>query len=140
MQLRLIREPSAGGATLGVLFVDGRYFAFTLEDEVREQAGVPVALWKVPGQTAIPAGRYPVRVSWSPRFRRPLPELLDVPGFTGVRIHRGNRPEDTDGCILVGYDRAAGAVLQSTPAEEELVARLTAADEPSWIVIEHASK
>lgn len=140
MHLRLIREPSMNATTLGVLFVDGRFFSFSLEDEVRERAGEPVESWKVPGKTAIPAGRYAVKVSWSPRFQRPLPEILDVPGFTGIRIHIGNRASDTSGCILVGFQRSNAVVLESTKAFTELQARLEAAelaDEPITIEIEN---
>lgn len=63
MRLRLVREPSLEGATLGCLFVDGHFAAFTLEDEIRERPGEPVGAWKVPGATAIPAGRYRVIVT-----------------------------------------------------------------------------
>ncbi len=140
MQLRLVREPTIGGATLGVLFCDGVYFSFTLEDPIREVAGAPVASWKVHGHTAIPAGRYRVMVTWSPRFNRVLPLLVAVPGFEGIRIHRGNRPQDTEGCILVGFQRAHAVVLDSKPAELELLRRLEAEQEAGrevWIDIEN---
>lgn len=140
MTLRLIREPSAASTTIGVLFVDDRFFAFTLEDELRERPGQPVLTWKVAGQTAIPAGRYRVVVSYSPRFGRPLPELLDVPGFTGIRLHPGNRHTDTEGCVLVGF-RRSGVVLEDSLAA---CARLQAAidgarrrGESVWLVIEN---
>ena len=113
MNIRLIREPSVNGTTHGVLFVDGRYECFALEDEIRERPGVPVETWKIPHESAIPAGRYLLRITPSQRFQRPLPELIDVPGFTGVRIHRGNTTADKEGCILVGNDRQTGRVLQS---------------------------
>lgn len=86
-------------STIGLLNFD--YFsAYTLEDTVRKGT-------KIAGQTAIPAGRYEVVCTYSNRFQKLLPLLLNVPGFEGVRIHSGNRPEDTEGCILVGknYDK-----------------------------------
>lgn len=117
MQLRLIREPSRLGATLGVLFVDGIFECFTLEDVVR--AGD-----KVDTQTAIPAGRYQVVITFSNRFQRPLPLLVNVPGFEGIRIHPGNTDADTEGCILVGADRGLNAVLQSRLAFADLLPKL----------------
>lgn len=120
--------------TIGRLFVDGVYFCDTLEDRVRDLAHEA----KIPGRTAIPAGRYEVIVNHSPRFRRELPRLLDVPGFTGILIHRGNTAEDTSGCILPGENRERGKVLNSTPYEERLTAMLRDArerDERTFITI-----
>ena len=138
MTLRLIREPSLQGSTLGVLLVDGHFECFSLEDEIREQPGQPVAQWKIPQQTAIPSGRYAVQITPSQRFGRPLPLLVDVPGFTGVRIHPGNTMADTEGCLLVGKDRQPGRVLQSRVAFETLFAKLAAAGVgPHWITVEN---
>lgn len=92
--------------TIGKLYIDGAYFCDTLEDTVRNGQ-------KIAGKTAIPAGIYKVRKTMSPRFKRILPEILNVPNFTGVRIHEGNTAKDTDGCLLVGLNRAKGAVLCS---------------------------
>ena len=127
MILVLLREPSTASATIGRLWLGGEPFCWTLEDPVRERPGVPVADWKIPGKTAIPAGRYEVLVSQSPRFNRPLPMLVAVPGFVGVRIHAGNRAEDTEGCILPGYDRGPDWVGRSREAEGALIYRITAA-------------
>lgn len=127
MILVLLREPSGPIATIGRLHLDGVFFCYTLEDPVRERPGVPVSEWKIPGKTAIPAGRYEVLITESPRFKRPLPLLVAVPGFTGVRIHAGNRAEDTEGCILPGYDRGPDWVGRSREAEGALIYRLSAA-------------
>lgn len=130
MKLVLVREPSTLDATFGVLFVDGRFECFTLEDVLRDGP-------KVHGATAIPAGRYKVIVTMSPRFRRRLPLLLLVPGFEGVRIHPGNHPRETEGCILVGLRRsvATSEVLESRLAFTPLLAKLEAATEPVWLTI-----
>lgn len=137
MTVRLTREPTTGGATFGVIFVDGHYACFSLEDAVREQTGQPVSAWKVPGQTAIPSGQYRVIVTPSVRFKQPLPLLLDVPGFSGVRIHPGNTIADTEGCILVGADRDDTRVLQSRVAFDGLFAQIQAASGDIWIDIEN---
>lgn len=70
--------------TIGKMYIDGEYFCDTLEDTVRPK-GV-----KIYGETAIPASTYKVVLSYSPKFKRVLPEVLSVPMFTGIRIHRGN--------------------------------------------------
>lgn len=137
MNLRLVREPSLRGATLGVLLLDGVFQGFTLEDEIREVSGQPVASWKVAGRTAIPAGRYQVALTYSTRFQRVMPQLLDVPGFSGIRLHPGNAIEDTEGCILVGRTRSTRWVGQSRAAFAELYDRLVHATEDRWITIEN---
>ena len=82
MVLRLLRQPSKNGVTVGALYVDDVFECLTLEDEIRERPGVPVSAWKIPKHTAIPAGRYCVRLTMSARFGRVLPLLEDVPGWT----------------------------------------------------------
>lgn len=104
MKIKLIRDKFTKQSTTGKLFVDGAFQCFTLEDTVRS-AGV-----KVYGKTAIPAGTYDVSVTFSNKFGRLLPLLEDVPMFSGIRIHSGNAPKDTLGCILVGTARSADFV------------------------------
>ena len=116
MKLRVERRFLKPEYTIGRLDVDGKYFCDTLEDRVRDLSREK----KVAGKTAIPAGCYEVVVNWSPRFKRKLPRLLNVPGFEGILIHRGNTPEDTAGCILVGENKAKGRVINSTPYELRL--------------------
>ncbi len=101
MRINLKRLVYSSTTTIGQLSVDGKKVCDTLEDVVRAP-GAP----KVWGRTAIPSGAYPVIVTWSPHFKRPLPLLVGVPNFEGVRIHAGNKAEDTEGCLLVGtYDK-----------------------------------
>ena len=49
----------------------------------------------------VPAGTYPLRLTWSPRFKKLMPEICDVPDREGIRIHLGTRPEHSTGCVLV---------------------------------------
>lgn len=116
MTISIIRQPSAKGATIGRLYVNGVPEGYTCEDVVRPAAQ------KVFGQSAIPAGVYKVIINRSERFSKlagrdvELPLLLNVPGYAGVRIHPGNKPADTEGCILpgtaIGPDGASVAYSQ----------------------------
>ena len=97
MLIEVVREKYLEHATMGKMFVDGVFFAFTLEDKVRE-----VKVW---GETAIPTGTYSVFVRYSNRFKKELVAVKDVPKFDGVLIHGGNTDKDTHGCILIGEMR-----------------------------------
>lgn len=133
MELTLHRDPSSDTETTGRLSCDGVHVCFTLED--------PVTPVKRPGESAIPAGRYEVVISRSQRFGRMLPELRNVPGFSGVRMHAGNTSADTAGCILVGQSRGQHSVLQSALALGELqprLARALARGERVWLTIHDA--
>lgn len=92
--------------TVGRLHIDGKYICDTMEDKDRgftqHTSLEEINNKKVYGQTAIPTGTYNVVVNNSPKFKRNLPRLLDVPGFKGILIHRGNTHADSAGCILVG--------------------------------------
>ena len=107
--------------TIGRMSIDGKYFCDTLEDTVRP-AGV-----KIPGKTAIPVGKYKIKLTESLRFKKLMPRLENVPGFTGVLIHAGNTAEDTEGCILVGKNRVKGKVLDSRETFQKLFTML-------WVV------
>lgn len=109
--------------TVGALHLNGQYFCDTLEDAVRAE-GV-----KVPGRTAVPAGRYRVELTESPRFKRVMPLLMDVPGFSGVRIHPGNCAADTEGCLLVGFNQVKGRLTASKATFQKLFEKLWAADQ-----------
>jgi hypothetical protein len=107
MRLLLQRTHTVGPRTFGKLFADGVFLCYTLEDEVRESAGVPVAAWKIKGHTAIPSTSYaerPYRVTLeqSPRFGPDTITVHDVPGFQFIRMHAGNDEGDTEGCPLLG--------------------------------------
>ncbi len=124
MHLLLTRTVFSPAATIGVLALDGQPFCHVLEDVVR-----PAGQAKIFGRTAIPAGSYGVVITYSTRFRQPMPLLLQVPGYEGVRIHSGNSAADTEGCLLVGtYDpRRPDWVSNSRATYAGLFARLQAA-------------
>lgn len=126
MKLLLERNPSHLTCTTGSLSIDGVFECSTLEDVVREIAGVPVERWKVKGKTAIPAGTYALLLTFSNRFQKVMPQLMDVPGFEGVRIHTGNTNHDTEGCILVGDLVGPGgeSILQSRAAYGRLLPKI----------------
>lgn len=96
MQLKLNRIFKTNTFTIGELYINEKYITDTLEDRVRPEGE------KVYGKTAIPEGTYEVKLTHSPRFKKILPEILNVPNFSGIRIHTGNSSKDTEGCILVG--------------------------------------
>lgn len=127
MRLQLRRDDAGPDCQFGGLYVNGKRFCETLEDVVREVAGADVSTWKIPGRTAIPRGVYRVDITFSPRFRRRLPLLVSVPGYSGVRIHPGNRAADTEGCVLVGDVRGRDFIGNSRAAFERLFAVLDAA-------------
>jgi hypothetical protein len=133
MKLQLQRRFRGEGYTIGSLYIDGEYFCDTLEDADRglTQTMSPeeIRRIKVAHETAIPTGTYRVTVNLSPAKKRMLPRLQDVPGFSGILIHRGNTKKDSSGCILVGENRVKSKVLNSTPYEKRLVAILTEAQE-----------
>lgn len=131
MRLRLQRHPSGPESTIGALYqIAGdtslsERWCWTCEDVIREIPGVSVAVWKVPGQTAIPAGLYRVILTPSQRFHgKVLPLLEDVPGFSGIRIHPGNTSAETEGCILPGESTDGTRVTGSTLAFGIIMARL----------------
>lgn len=106
MDIKIKRYIFSDVSTIGDMFIDGHYFCKTLEDTDRgldsHMSLEEIKKIKVHSQTAIPKGTYQVVVSFSNKFQKSLPELLDVPGYSGIRIHTGNKAEDTEGCILVG--------------------------------------
>jgi hypothetical protein len=130
VELQVKRTDLTDESTIGEFSVNGQFECYTLEDKVR--------LVKIAGKTAIPPGRYEVIVNFSQRFGRPLPLLLNVPDFEGVRIHPGNTDADTEGCILVGDTKKPNFVGDSRPAFERLFEKLKVASATEKIFIEIA--
>jgi hypothetical protein len=130
LELTLQRFRFTENTTTSILWIGSEFECFVLEDRERE------GLSKIFGKTAIPRGRYCLRLTDSPRFGRVLPLIEGVPGFSGIRIHAGNGPEDTEGCLLPGRLVTLDRVLESRPAFDALFAKLEAAGPgPHWLTV-----
>lgn len=127
LKLTLIRKWKTEKSTVGELYVDGEFFCYTLEDRDRLAEG----LAKIPGLTAIPGGTYKVRLALSPKRGYVVPWIDGVPQFSYVQIHRGTKPEDSDGCVLVGRLRGPDQIAESKQAFDELMSRLQQAETES---------
>jgi hypothetical protein len=129
MTLTLHRHEPHDGCRIGELDVNGQWAAFCLEPD--DDGPHP----------AIPAGRYPVTITRSPRFGRMLP-LIAVPGRDGIRIHPGNDASDTEGCLLLGTTRSETSVGGSRVACEAVqhqIAVALAAHDEVWLEVQHAA-
>ena len=110
---RLNRSVFTDFSTIGELYDhDGFKQCWTLEDTVRK--------FKIQGKTAIPAGTYEMVIAYSSRFERLLPRLIEVPFFTGIYIHSGNKAVDTEGCLLLGLQKASDSIFDSIKAMEQV--------------------
>jgi len=107
VKLQLIRTQFGDDATNGILFVDGVFECYTLEDQYQDQ--------KVYGETCIPEGTYPIEYrnegGFFNRYVKRFPtihkgrgmlEIKDIPNFKWVLFHLGNTDENSAGCVLVG--------------------------------------
>ena len=125
MKLKVIREFKTEVSTIGKLFVNEKFFCYTLEDKDRGLKQTDSLLFintkKIFGVTAIPSGNYELIVNLSPKFKRMLPRILNIKGFDGVLMHRGNTANDSLGCIILGYQKGDNAIFDSTKAENDLV-------------------
>ena len=137
MELTLVRYASRSTYTIGALYVDDEklrlcdtlepaYHDYGIDEhdgfyakekkvkDVKAKTAKKFPQGSAMEKCAIPEGRYKVVMAGSFKFGRPLPLLIDVPGFSGIRIHQGNFPSNTEGCILVGANKKVGMVLNST--------------------------
>ena len=115
MIVTLLRTHALPDRTLGTLYLPNGWYCHTLELPIRAMTD---------GKTCIPFGTYELRTTWSPRFKRWLPQVLYVPGYSGIRIHAGNTPADTSGCILVGKRLPNGDLADSRLTLEQLIKQL----------------
>lgn len=139
--------------TPGAFFVDGVFICHSLEDPVREIPGKPVTYWKRAGASAIGAGQHELALVDSPRFGPNTLTIVNVPGFTYIRIHAGNDEEDTEGCPLAGdrlepdlelggariaggtsrpaLERLRGLIVPRMLAGERAIIKIT--NPPAWV-------
>ena len=136
-----VRNEFFDDTTLGTLLYqrdgdEAHHLCETLEDTDRRLEINPED--KVYGATAIPRGTYRVKITFSNRFQKPMLELLAVPGFNGVRVHAGTTHLDTDGCVLVGFQRFKRSIRKSAAARDAVFTMVEAAlnngEEVLWTV------
>lgn len=116
MKLTLKRIALRPTYTIGKLYIDDVYFCDTLEDTVRDtnkSGKFDNGEQKIKGKTAIPYGTYEIKWTYSPRFKKYTPQLMNVPSFEGIRVHAGNTSADTEGCLILGENKQVGKVLNS---------------------------
>lgn len=136
MKLTLNRKFRGQTYTIGDLSINGNFFCNTIEDTVRK---LPAACLNTPNgrsctckekiyaRTAIPAGTYKITFQYSPKYKKKMPYLHDVPHFLGILIHSGNTEVDSVGCIIVGNNTVRGKVLESLATFQNLYSILESA-------------
>jgi len=130
-QFKVMRTWFTEVSTISKLFIEGNFKCFILEDATRDH--------KIPDITAIPCGTYELIVSYSNKFKKHLPLLLNVPDYKGIRIHPGNSPSDTSGCLLPGIEKSDDdrKVFYSRKAFSDIfeLLKVMCAHEKVWIQI-----
>lgn len=137
MLIELRRMEFGDDYTIGTMLIDGLMLGHTLEDKDRKLEEIGIGS-KIKGKTAIPRGRYEVVMSYSNRFKRIMPEVLGVPGFTAIRIHGGNTHEDTEGCPLLGAVRDGESIRDCAGVNALLRRRIEMAErrnERVWLEV-----
>lgn len=142
MDILLNRIAKRDKYTIGKLYINGSYFCDTIEDKDRgltqRMSNAEISKIKVYAQTAIPIGKYQIVMTYSSKFKKVMPLLLNVPGFAGIRIHSGNTAEDTEGCIITGQNKVVGKVINSRVTTDKLysIIKEACAKEKVYITIQ----
>jgi len=128
--IKIRRKWLTDESTIGELYFDNstERVCYTLEDCLRDV--------KIQNSTCIPAGKYELVFSFSNRFHKFLPLLLNVPNFSGIRVHSGNKASDTEGCVLVGFDKGENIVMNSRAAFAYFFASLQGAMQNGKVFVE----
>lgn len=128
MRLTLKRIANKDNYCIGKLYINGKYFCDTLEDVDRglddSMTEADILKQKKYGQTAIPTGIYTVLLTYSPKYKKVMPLINNVKGYSGIRIHSGNTSKDTLGCLLVGKNTVVGRLTDSRNTYNALFKRL----------------
>ena len=128
MKLRLERKYRCSNYCIDKLYINNEYFSDALEDPDRgltdSMSLEEIKKIKIKGNTCIPYGTYNITITYSPRFKKNLPLLNNVKGFDGIRIHSGNTPQDTEGCLLLGFNKVKGQVIDSRVTTDKLIAQI----------------
>lgn len=128
MELKLIRKYRCSNYCIDKLYINNIYFSDVLEDPDRglqdSMSLEEIKKIKIKGNTCIPYGTYNITITYSPRFKKNLPLLLNVKGFEGIRIHSGNTSKDTEGCLLPGFNKIKGQVIDSRVTTDKLIAQI----------------
>lgn len=144
MRITLYRIANRPTYCIGKLYIDGVYQCDTIEDTDRglddKMDEKDILKKKIKGETAIPTGVYPVYITWSPKYKKPMPLIDKVKGYSGIRIHSGNTSKDTEGCLIVGKNKEVGKVLESRKTYNALFKILTETKERIIIDIQRKYK
>ena len=128
MKLVLQRKYRNNNYCIDKLYINNIYLSDVLEDPDRGLQDFmsleEIKRIKVKGNTCIPYGTYNITITYSPRFKKNLPLLNNVKGFDGIRIHSGNKPQDTEGCLLPGFNKVKGQVIDSRVTTDKLIAQI----------------
>ena len=128
MKLRLERKYRCSNYCIDKLYINNEYFSDALEDPDKGLTDTmsleEIKKIKIKGNTCIPYGTYNITITYSPRFKKNLPLLNNVKGFDGIRIHSGNKPQDTEGCLLPGFNKVKGQVINSKVTTDKLIAQI----------------
>lgn len=131
MEIKLIRKYRNSNYCIDKLYINNTYFSDALEDPDRglisSMSLTEIQRIKIKGNTCIPYGTYNITITYSPKFKKNLPLVNKVKGFDGIRIHSGNTPKDTSGCILPGFNKIKGQVINSKDTTERLIALINTA-------------
>lgn len=147
MDIILERKVHNPDSTEGNLWIkpfggEWKWFCHVIEDVVRAKPGEWKKELKVYAKTAIPYGRYRVKVTWSPKFKRQLTQIIAVPDFEGIRIHNGTSEKSSAGCPIISYknddgpDGIRNRIINDPDAMNDLVNMIEAVQDKEQVHIE----